>query len=211
MIPGNVLSSTTVTGAFEYPSNISRASLVEDYELGGTALQDPSQGHRVQPWYFHWDPTTTGVYTRPNIDGADILLHSQANVFELSAAFDQNMRYMSMCTLVDGTSRLRWYDPTIPGYTITTFSGIASCRMTLDDNRETQIQAGVTDVILTYIKVATGDMCFRAQRDRWTVEYPLTTLPKTNVMITHFGMHNRLRLQWRLRYRTFDEVIPWLP
>lgn len=211
MIPDNVLSTEPVIGQFLFPHNLSRTVLTEDYEMGGIALQDISHGHNVQAWYFHWDPLSTNVYTRPGVTGTDIFLHTATNVFEYCAAFDQNMRWIDVCTNTSGVTVMRWYDPTIPGYTTTTFTDVASCRITLDDNRETQITAGVTDVLLTYVKPSTGQLCLRAQRDRWTVEYILHTFANHTALITHFGMANRYRVQWRARYRTLEEKIPWLP
>lgn len=209
MIPLNSLSSTTVKGQFTFPYNVVRTSLLEDYEMGGIALQDPSQGHQVQAWYARVDTATGNIYVRPVDSITETLIYNQSDVFEFAFAFDQNMRWLVICTLNTGETRLRWYNPTIPGYATVVFTGINSCRMTLDDSRELQIQQGSTDVILTYLRTADNKLCFRAQRERFLVEHELTT-SASNQRITNFGMNRVLRMQWRLAARTFSERLPWL-
>lgn len=209
MLPLESLSSIPVRASFTYPYDVVRASLLEDYELGGIALSDPSQGHQVQAWYARVDQATGNIYIRYLPGGPEILIYNQSDVFEFSFAFDQNMRWMTVCTLEDGETRLRWYDPTVPGYATLVLTGINSCRMVLDDTRELQIQSGTTDVILTYIRTADNKLCFRAQRDRFLEEYELADVGN-NLRITNFGMGRRLRVQWRLAARTFAERLPWL-
>lgn len=211
MLPDNTLSSITVASTFQFPANVVRSSLLEDFELGGVALQDTSQGHRVHAWYARVDQATGNVYTRPGVAGTDILIDNQPNVFEFAFAFDQNMRWVAVYTLTDGTTYLKWYDASIPGYTTTTLSGINSARLTLDNNQESAILAGTTDLILTYIKTASNEVCCRVQRDRYATEYVLSGRLAGNMLITNFGMSNVYRLQWRIASRTYEERIPWLP
>lgn len=211
MLPSNSLSSELVRAPFQYPYNLTRRSLLEDYELGGIALSDPSQGQRVQGWYGRVDAASGDVTLKGLDTGEETTVYNQSNVFEFSFCFDQNMRWVAVFTLMDGSTLLRWYDPTVAAYITTVLAGLSSARLTLDDSRELQIQSGATDVILTYLKPGTGEICFRAQRDRYLVEYPLADDLPPNLIITNFGMSRVNRIQWRLRARTFNEVIPWLP
>ena len=49
-LPAGGLSSSVVAADLLEPDNWRRPSLLVDYELGGVALNDPSQGLQVQPW-----------------------------------------------------------------------------------------------------------------------------------------------------------------
>lgn len=211
MLPLNSLSTQAIQGAYLYPYAVVRSSLVEDFQIGGIGLQNPSQGHQTDLWYGYWDTGTNSAYVRKGIGGTDIFLHTESNVFEFAFTFDQNMRWVTMVTLTDGTSKFRWYDSSVAAYVTTVYTGIASVRLVLDDTRFLQLQTGATDVIMTYIKLATNELCFRAQRDRYLIEYILYSPLSANLLISNFGMHNRLRLQWRFRYRIFSEILPWLP
>jgi hypothetical protein len=67
-----------------------------------------------------------------------------------------------------------------------------------DDKRG--VSSSISDVIFTYIKTD-NRLYFRAQRDRFLVEYPLTDELAPNLRITNFGMGRNNRLQWRIAVR----------
>lgn len=208
MLPDNELSTRTFAGSFKYPDGIVLNKLTEDYEMGGVALQDPSQGLQFQPWFAYWDAADNTVYTKPGIIGAPIALFTEAEVFELGFTFDQNMRWVGATFTNDGTFRLRWYDTSVGNYVITTLTGLTSFRVSHDDKRMIPVQIGITDVLLTYIK--DNNLYVRNQRERFTVEHLLASDLPDNLRITNFGMNEILRMQWRMRYRRPGELLPWL-
>ncbi len=199
MIPNQSLSSTQLQAKFLYPDNIIRASELEDFEMGGIALQDPSQGLMYQPWYGKIDPVTK-IATLEPLDGSApptaIFTETETPV-EFSFSFDLNMRQHSIVRFADNTCKLRWYDSAIPGYTITTYTGITSAMLCMDDKRP--VNSGNADVLFTYLK--DNSLYFRAQRDRFLVEYLLKPDVVSNLRITNFGMGTNLRVQWRLEIR----------
>lgn len=208
MIPDNSLSSRTIQSRFIFPDGIIFNGFHQDYEMGGIALQDPSQGLEYQPWYGYWEKNDSTVYLRPNINGPAIPLFVEPDVFEFSFAFDQNMRYNTAVLKLDGVFQLRWYDTLAGDYSILNLMGVEGFKLTLDDKRAESINAGKSDIIITYIRSNT--LYFRAQRERYTIEHTLAEDLPNNLMIANFGMNEKYRLQWRLRYRNPGEQLPWL-
>lgn len=201
MMPENELSTEPVQGSFLYPSNLSTTNL-SWFENGGIAIQDTSQGLEYQAWKGYWDPDDQTVYLVPGIDGTPIPILSQSDVVEFSFCFDQNMRYILSLLLSDGTLNLHWFSPITGTYVVTSYTDVQSAALTLDDKRSQSSEAGSNDAILSYIKLG-GDLVFRMQRDRYEVEYPLSTGVKPGYRITNFGMTKIWRLQWRLQFRSF--------
>lgn len=208
MLPLNSLSSVPMPSTFMYPDGIVLGKITEDYEMGGIALQDTSRGLQYQPWYGFWDEDDNTAYLVPNFISAPIPIFTQADVFEFGFTFDQNMRWCAGVFLTDGTFQLRWFDSSVGNYVITNFTGLTSFRLTLDDKRERQINIGATDILFTYIR--NNNLYVREQRDRYTVEYLLQSDLPNNLRITNFGMNERYRVQWRMRYRRPGELLPWL-
>ena len=77
-LPGNVLVEPFQPAPFDEPDDIPRVPLTQDYELGGTALNDPSFGLQVKNWRFDYvggdvvvapDPYTvnTVLFTRAGV------------------------------------------------------------------------------------------------------------------------------------------------
>jgi hypothetical protein len=200
MLPGAVLSTSLQKSPFLFPDNVARRTELEDYEMGGIDIQDPSQGLMYQPWFGEIDATTKIATLVPLNSGETptVIFTETATPVEFSFSFDLNMRYTSVVRFADNTAKLRWYDTALPGYATTTYTGIQSCMLAMDDKRP--VNSGQADVIFTYLKTD-NRLYFRAQRDRYLVEYPLTTPLAPDLRITNFGMGKNLRLQWRLAVR----------
>lgn len=194
MIPEK--SSEPVPGQILPPNNRA-AKRYEDWEMGGIAIQDPSQGLRVQEWRALWNEETGDVaLTAPN-QPVPVVIYNEPNLEWLTLAFDQNMRWLSACTLENGQSRLRWYNPLIQDYEVLTLpSGIVTPFLVMDDNRAGPLTLGDSDVILTYLRG--GSLWVRVQRERFTVERLIEANVAAN-RIWHFGMNDGWRLQWELR------------
>ena len=203
MIPGNPNiydSRPELVGAFLYPDNIVSTSELEDYELGGVAIQDPSQGLQVQVWKCHWEPTTGEVILTPQDAGSPTVLFTQSDVVELAFTFDQNMRWSTATRTSDNVLHHRWYDSLAEAYVTTDYSGVTSARLTHDDKRNIQVNLGSTDMILSYIRA--GYVRWRIQRDRYLTEYTHFATPiPAGMRISHFGMSSKNRLQWRIGVR----------
>lgn len=193
MLPSNVLSSEFIPAEILPPRNVPKDFLV-DYELGGVALNNPSQGLEVKVW--------TGQY----IDGAVVLeaegvppttLFSLPDITEFQFTFDQNMQPSVAYATASGVAALRWWDGTVPAFsTLTLPAGSRSPRCTLDDKR--RLQTSVSDVVLFYIR---GDALYmRVQRDRFTIEYPLVESAPwlEDRFFGQVGMGRNLRLQLQL-------------
>lgn len=199
MLPDKQLSSEYVPGVMLPPDDEPRRPL-HDYEMGGVALQDPSQGLLVQSWHCYYDELLQTVFVEaPNL-GLPIALFEQESIIELSFCFDQNMRWCCVYKLIDGNAYLRWYDSTEQSYVITQLAiGTITPFLALDDKRPNQL--GASDAILTYMRKHPkepqfNNLYFRAQRERFAIEYTLKE--KLKGSISGFGMANKLRMEWQI-------------
>lgn len=194
MIPQNRLSTTPVLGYYLSPDDLDPMPHI-DYELGGIGLSDPSAGMQYQVWTATLEPipftNNQAVYIEaPNTPKT--LLFQQNNISQISLAFDQNM-HPFIAFVQNGQARFWWFDPLIPGQTFTTMAvDVTSPMCTLDDKR--RLHVSTSDIILAYVR--SGNLYFRMQRDRYTIEYLLKTAV-TGDMI-RVGMSSRNRLQFAL-------------
>lgn len=189
MIPLQKLSSTAVAAEFLEPDDIETPSSLVDYELGGVGLNDSSQGLKVRTWRLR----LVGNDVRINADGVpETTLFTRSGITELSLAFDQNMRpYVAF--VQNGQSVLRWYDTLAQQQVFLDLAaGTVTPRVCLDDKRP--LQVGASDVILAY--VLNGNLYFRAQRDRFEVEYLLQE--DVGGRLIRVGMNRKYRLQFLL-------------
>ena len=190
-------SSVNITGDILSP-NDRAAKKFEDWEFGGVASQDPSQGLRFQEWKAYWEEGTGNVYMTADNQPFPLLLYNEPDLVWLTLAFDQNMRWMSAYTMASGQSYLKWYNSLIEDYeTLPLASGVVTPFLTMDDNRDRQVLIGTSDVILTYIR--DGALYVRVQRERFLTERLIAADIQGATRIWHFGMNNKLRLQWELR------------
>lgn len=188
MIPDNSLSSLPIVAPYLEKQNDPRAPLV-DYEMGGVAVGDTSQGLLVKVWVAYVE----GNNVMLKADGVvPVILFAAANVTELSLAFDQNMQ-PAIAYMQGGASFLWWFDATIPGYTAIPFGvEVQFPKITLDDKRPEATPS--SDIILAYIK--NGNLYFRAQRDRFLDEYLLKE--DVNGRLLTIGMAKNNRLKFKL-------------
>lgn len=192
MIP--IKSSSPIVGFLYAPDNIPKRPTI-DYELGGVALQDPSQGLSMQTWRCWFDRQASAVMVEsPNTPPTKIF--DQEDITWLSFCFDQNMRWCAVYTIQDGSSYLRWYDSSLPGYAVTQMpNGVITPFLTLDDKRPSQ--NGFSDIILAYIENQSA--CIRVQRERFQVPHVWQEDIPKDWVIRNFGMSNKLRLQMEIR------------
>lgn len=140
--------------------------LTKDYELGGVALHDPSQGLRYQKWTCEVVGDDIKLYGEI---APVIIAFTRSGVTEVSLAFDQNMNPF-IAFVQNGDAKFWWYDTAVQAQIFTDLNGERP-RTALDDKRK--LQSGSSDIILCYTR--TGTLYMRQQRDRFTIEYQLAT------------------------------------
>lgn len=187
MLPQQVLSSRAIPARFLQPKN-RPFSYLTSYERGGIALLDGSQGVNLKNW--------RGRYIGNDIvldadDVAPTVVLTHAGITEFEFTFDQSMNPFISFMENDTDAKFYWFDTTLPGFTITTLPvGSVSPRCALDDHRD--LEASVSDIILVYLR--SGNLYFRAQRDRYLIEYLLQAgLGATK--LGQVGMNRVMRFQ----------------
>ena len=189
MIPNQQLSTIAAVSDL-LPPDDEELDRLESKELGGVAVSDPSQGLQVKVWTARYNGTAITVEAE---DVSPVAVITEPDVQEIGLAFDQNMNYAIAWTQIindELVGRLYWFDTTINAYRITDYPGTRDLRIGLDDKRP--LSVAQSDVILTYIRA--GNLYFRAQRDRYTIEYLLRE--GVTGRLKRFGMSTGLRLQW---------------
>ena len=198
-IPGHRLSTTVQEGAWLDPDNLSREVAYWDYERGPIALNDPSAGLDYQNWTMKWNPVDGWFTVTPETVGTPTQLINVAAVAQASFCFDQN-GHASITYVANGQAYLYWFDTDVSNWVTTPLdASVVSTMLSLDDKRTTQTQS--SDMILWYTREMTPglyDLFTREQRDRFEVEYPMTTdIPP---FVVKAGMNDVLRGQVSLRY-----------
>ncbi|MEF9958300.1 MAG: hypothetical protein RR767_14045 [Acinetobacter sp.] len=163
MMPNNALSGEAINSSFYTPN---RSNPLIDYEYGGIAIGDVSQGMQAKLWKCFYENKAIKIssdqYTETLFSGIDI--------DALSFSFDQNMRPI----LVFNSQKhcyLWWYDAQTGNQTLTDFGlNISFPQLALDERRYSQ--SANSDVIFSYIK--NTKLCMRIQRERFQTEYQLT-------------------------------------
>lgn len=195
MLPEHVLSSEIKLGLHIPPDNIDPNVLV-DYELGGVALNDPTQGLRVKVWrcrvVVDGVKEVTNVYVGAE-DVPEVVFFAGQEITEISFTFDQNMNPF-FAYIENGQAKFYWYDTTILDYRVTLLPvGSRSPKCCLDDKR--RVHAATSDILLAYMRE--DKLYYREQRDRYEVEYQLASgYPGEDVLL--LGMTHVNRVQFYL-------------
>jgi len=191
MMPDHMLSSQVIAGNYLYPDNLPPSRIV-DYEYGGIALNDASQGLMVQVWTLRLDidPLTdigTVWLGAPLVP--ETIQFAAFGITEVSLAFDQNM-HPFVAFVESGQARYWWFDALDSTQKFTDLPvGTGPPKACLDDKRF--LQTGASDILLSYIRA--GTLYFREQRDRYLIEYTLATGVVGQVL--QLGMTDKLRVQ----------------
>lgn len=193
MLPNNAISSVYIPATLLLPDDRARSNLLMDFERGGVALNDPTQGLNVKTWQVWSD----GSEVRVGAIGAasTALIFTGSDITEVSLAFDQNMR-ATIAYVEGGVTKLYWYDTLAAAMTHTTFADCRSPMVTMDDKRPIASTLGTNDVIFAYIR--DGSVRYRQQRDRYAIERTLDTVDSASSRITQIGMGANNRLQIRV-------------
>lgn len=190
MLPNGSISTVPISAPFLWPDS-QRLVFLEDFEAGGVALQDTSEGLSAYRWKCFLGQT--GIHIQR--DGlTDQLWITVGGVLEVALAFDQNMRPTVAYRLDNGKVYLRWYDSFSQQYTTTDFGLGKNPRLTLDDKRPSQLNN--SDVIFAYMR--DGGVYYRMQRDRYQAEYQIASGLSSNIVLRNIGMGTNWRLQFEL-------------
>lgn len=186
MLPDNVLSTTVVQAPFLPPKDAPYVPLI-DYELGGVALNDASQGLMVKSWrcqYINGDFIVDAPAVAPTV------IFNAAQVSDFSFTFDQNMQPF-ITYVQNGIARYRWYDSEASAFVIVDIPGNPQTpRCTLDDKRA--FASAISDIILAYCKG--NQLWYRQQRDRFEIETMLSN--EGSGFLNKIGMNLNFRLQF---------------
>jgi hypothetical protein len=192
-LPLDSFPETVVEQLLLPPDDVRRpSSLLVDYERGGIALQDPSQGINVRDWTADLQGDTVRVYPS-DTPGSPTSLFTESGITSISLAFDQNMN-AAIAYVANGTAKLYWYDPVIENYNVFVIGGGAISPVVChDDKRDFVVLTGGSDVLLFYIRA--DKFYYRQQRERYTVERELGTIPFPDAFIVKAGMNGVRRVQ----------------
>ena len=194
MIPAPYNSAVLITDHWLEPDDRENYLLL-DYEQGGIALNDPTQGLRVQAWTLTYAPLSADMIIKDEALNATVLFN-RPSITQISLAFDQNMNPFVAFTEDDaGTAEpwFWWFDTDLADTVFTPLpAGAVNPVCCLDDKRETQTFS--SDIILAY--VLNDNLYFRAQRDRYTVEYLYYFGLPENTICKRVGMNKKNRLQF---------------
>lgn len=190
MLPDNVESSIAFGGVYLHPDELAGGKLV-DFESGGPALLDSSQGFFMKTWKISLEDDTDVTLTP---DGGDpIVLFQASGITELTLCFDQNMRY-AVGYVQNDVLKLRWFDSFVNAHVVSEFGAGTNPKMALDDKRLASVIT--SDMIFAYMRGSS--LCYRQQRDRFTIERELRTGLFPGTQLKGIGMNKNLRLQFEL-------------
>lgn len=191
MLPDNINSTIPIADIMLSPDN-RRTTVLSDWEMGGVALNDASQGLMVRNWRCWMEG---GGYVRLQAENDETIhdLFQESGIRELSFCFDQNMRWAVAYSLEDET-KLRWYDSLVAAYVVSTFPLVSSPKLGMDDKRPMHMDTN--DMIFAYI--SDSKLCYRQQRDRFMNERVLRENLFPGSAIRNIGMNDHLRFQIEL-------------
>lgn len=206
MIPTGPFAVSAEIKQFLSPDDLGKVDLTEDYERGGVALNDSSQGLLAQNWRARVVGSNIMISAAPY--ATETVALTVPGVTEVAIAFDQLMS-PTIAYMVGTQSYLWWYDSSIPGRVTTTLaSDVRNPFLSMDDKRA---GAGArNDILIVYLR---GDtVYYRQQRDRFLTEYLLYAFSQTVEKITRVGLGSDLRFNVEVKLvSSYVPVVVLLP
>lgn len=192
MLPEDSLSSELAARYLLYPDSLPFSNS-RDYEMGGIAISDPSQGLLVQPWTAYVDEEGY-IYVAPigTEDPAPLMQVEDATW--LGITFDRNMNVV-LCWWIEAenTSYLYWFDSTVSAYVTTSYPDTRCPRVCHDDKRPEANDW--SDVVFAYIDTEENALYMRYQRDRYGTAYWLADVSAPQYRyFTKMGMSTNNRI-----------------
>jgi hypothetical protein len=194
MIPGDSLNPLAPISEFLSPDSIVHPWVI-DYENGGVALNDGSLGLTHSQWVLYTNQNEIYVKKITDTDGILVLTTTTAPT-EISFSFDSNMQIV-IGYVENFVTKLYWFDTVSNSFITSTFPGIKSPRLCMDDKRPRETYS--RDILFFYIKEGTPNkLCYRQQRDRYTIERELMEISPLINYIGRVGMATTNRIQVEL-------------
>ncbi len=192
-MPDNELSTTPRPARF-FGARAGATSKTIDYEDGGKGIQDTSEGLLYQKWrarLFNAGKTDAHVLLDAR-EVPEFVWLTVPGMTEISFTFDASMR-PTVAYVAGGQAYLSWFDSVENAYVTTALAAnVITPRVSMDDKRYVGSNGyQVSDVILAYIR--NGNLYYRQQRDRYTIERLLETGVTPLIKI---GINRGLRLQF---------------
>jgi|GEM_PF-2918932 len=206
MIPNNLWSSDTSLKPFNtYGQSKPEDSSINYHfiTLGPEEVSLSSNSLTDSWWLFEYADSVIKLYKH---DGDNFIYHSELftpiTCVSLSAAFDQLGKPL---VFFDTGSDLRlwWYDPELSEHTKTIFGVGTNPFATFD--LKYAVDIATSDILLFYIR--DGDIYYRQQRDRYSIEYTTPVTPYVNNLL-QADMSVDYRMQLLYRYIDTGYVPP---
>lgn len=194
MIPYNTLVLTDKYTRLVEPESLKKTGLV-DYEKGGVALGDSSEGLNKYDWTFKVVNKTQGVLSRDGFPET-IVYEFSTKPIDVAFCFDQSMNIVIAWQDKDFNLYLRRYNSTTNSFQVLNL-GIGKCpRLTLDEKRSEFISN--SDVILGYI--ANNTLLYRVQREGYLIIHTVEQNMLPSQRLARIGVKG-FRLQFVLTPR----------
>jgi hypothetical protein len=188
-MPNNSLSQVVVRYTWKGAPQNDPTDLV-DYEIGGVALNNTTQGLNYQLWTFEAINDTIYV-SALNTSGRIQLLQVGGVIQEITGTFDQNMNPFLAYSYADQW-HYWWFDPIVGHMVISDLpTAVTSCKVCLDDRRSWEVIN--SDILLFYTR--NGNLYHRRQRDRYTAELLLRESVGGNLVRVDMNGINRLQIK----------------
>lgn len=188
MIPNNRLSTELMLEEWLIPYPDSDFTKLEGYEFGPSVLLDTESELDAEIWKYSY--VNNNIYMTKMSTGEVVSLENDVSgASEVSVCFNQSAQPVTAYTS-DGVTYLKWFDTLTSQYVVTNLgTGLTSPRVILDikDKKSNQ-----SDVILFYFRSNTT-LCCRYQRDRFSIEYVLQTLPPHRLIRVGFNKIHRIQ------------------
>lgn len=174
--------------AFLAPDDVDTNPLVS-LELGGVAINDPTQGRMVRVWMCYLNGQDVNV--APQIEGTPVTTVFTATglIKQLSLGFDSNMSPVIAYT-EDDIVKLRWFNTLTSLFQTDSYPLAVNGRCSTDEKRAGL--DGLSDVIFSYVE--SGVLYYRQQRDRYLTAYVVGAVPAGfKLRITGKNVGNRFQ------------------
>lgn len=196
MMPGDELSTESGRQQWAYRMR-AVGDAGTDFERGGVARNDASQGLDVATWRATLDQ---GAVLLSKESSSPVKLFDRPGIDNIGLAFDQNMRPVISFTEGDMVW-IWWFDPVQSAQVFTEIAQGQNPRITLDDHRLQLV--GSSDVILAYQRDEV--LYYRQQRDRFSIERAIAS--GVTDALDAIGMSTGWRLQYRFRPLVSDALL----
>jgi len=179
-----------------------RATIItrlKDYDDGGIALNNPTQGLRMQTWHA-WlqEPylEASKIIFKPNY-GNSFVVFEASNLAGFSFSFDVNMQPVIAYSILNDQCYIRFYSTVINDFDILPIGKVITPCVALDDRRAIASSNYLnSDVIVAYVK--DNNLYCRFSRDRYSIENFLWSgVPP----LKKIGMNEKRRFQFEFEAR----------